>query len=243
MKGLILRFDAPLMSFGGVKVDQNNPTERFPGLSMMAGMFANAFGWTHKDTEKIQQLQGRLICASRWDIEPTLILDYQTVDLNQPKMKSPGWTTWGVPEHREGGPDAKFGTHQRYRFYLANGVLILVIALPDESFPDILAVEKALDRPARPLFIGRKTCLPSSPILVGRIEGENVLDMLQQIPRACRQASSNKEIMPACWPADLGNKRAGHAREVFDLRDWKSQLHRGSRSIAEGLIEEASQCS
>jgi CRISPR-associated Cas5-like protein len=34
---LLLRFDAPLMSFGGVMVDQHGPTDRFPGLAMLTG--------------------------------------------------------------------------------------------------------------------------------------------------------------------------------------------------------------
>jgi CRISPR-associated Cas5-like protein len=34
MDFLLLRFDAPLMSFGGVMVDQYGPTDRFPGQSM-----------------------------------------------------------------------------------------------------------------------------------------------------------------------------------------------------------------
>ena len=239
MEGLILRFDAPLMSFGGVKVDQHNVTDRFPGLSMIAGLIANALGWVHADMEKIQQLQGRLLLASRWDFDPVPIVDYQTVDLGQAKMREPGWTTRGIPEHRDGGPAAKFGTHQRYRHYLSNGVLTSVIAFRDDEPPDIFAIEKALAQPARPLFVGRKTCLPSSRILVGRISGENVLDMLVRIPRASRNGGADEGAMSARWPAGLTEERPEQVHQVFDIRDWSSQLHTGSRSVTEGLIKEA----
>lgn len=242
MEGLILRFDAPLMSFGGVKIDQHNVTDRFPGLSMMAGLIANAMGWVHADMDKIQQLQDRLLLASRWDIEPKLMVDYQTVDLGQPKMKEKGWTTRGIPEHRDGGP-AKSGTHQRYRHYFANGLLSSVIALRDNALPDIDAVENALAQPARPLFIGRKTCLPSSRILAGRIFGENVLEMLQRIPRVRRSSTSAEGAMPARWPAGLTVERPEQVRQVFDMRDWRSQLHTGSRSVTEDLMKEATRCS
>ncbi|UCF90216.1 MAG: type I-E CRISPR-associated protein Cas5/CasD [Desulfobacterales bacterium] len=239
MEGLILRFDAPLMSFGGVKVDQHNVTDRFPGLSMIAGLIANALGWVHADIEKIQQLQDRLLLASRWDINPELIVDYQTVDLDQPKMREAGWTTRGTPEHRGGGDVAKFGTHLRYRHYLSNGVLTSVVALRDNEPPDIFAIEKALDQPTRPLFIGRKSCLPSSRILVGRISGENVLDMLERIPRANRTGRTDHGAMSARWPAGLREERPEQVRQVFDMRDWSSQLHTGSRSVTEGMIKEA----
>ena len=101
MDALILRLDAPLMSFGGVIVDHHNVTERFPGLSLFAGLLANALGWTHGDNEKTGALQERLIVASRWDIEPEAIVDYHTVDLGQPKMAEPGWTTRGTPEAKQ----------------------------------------------------------------------------------------------------------------------------------------------
>lgn len=240
MEGLILRFDAPLVSFGGVKVDQHNVTDRFPGLSLIAGLIANALGWVHSDMEKIQRIQDRLLLASRWDIVPVTIVDYQTVDLNQPKMRKAGWTTLGIPEHREGGPAAKFGTHQRYRHYLANGVLTSVVALLDNAQPDIYAVERALVQPARPLFIGRKTCLPSSRILIGRAAGANVLEMLEGVPQSNRKENADKAPMPARWPAGLTDNYVEQVRYVFDMRNWNSQLHMGSRSVAEGLIKEAS---
>jgi len=34
---ILLRFDAPLMSFGGVLVDEHGVTRQFPGASMLTG--------------------------------------------------------------------------------------------------------------------------------------------------------------------------------------------------------------
>ena len=42
MRALVLRFDAPLMSFGGVMVDQHGVIDRFPGTAMLTGLLANA---------------------------------------------------------------------------------------------------------------------------------------------------------------------------------------------------------
>ncbi|MBF0528783.1 MAG: type I-E CRISPR-associated protein Cas5/CasD [Deltaproteobacteria bacterium] len=240
MEGLILRFDAPLMSFGGVKVDQHNFTDRFPGLSLFAGLVANALGWTHNASKDIEQLQERLIVASRWDIEPELIIDYHTVDLGQIKMCEKGWTTRGEPEHREGGLAARMGTHQRYRHYWANGVLTSAITLTDDRDPDLNALEKALNRPARPLFIGRKTCLPSIPIFLQRSHGRNVISMLASIPRYVCQYRSASEVMSARWPAGIDQKQPGQIKPIYDLRDWRNQWHSGSRMVVEGIIRENS---
>jgi len=100
MNCLLLRFDAPLMSFGAVVVDQLNPTWRFPGTSMLAGLLGNAMGWDHRDTPMLQNLQQRLRFAARWDAEPEPLTDYQTVDLGQDFMVSTGWTTRGYREDR-----------------------------------------------------------------------------------------------------------------------------------------------
>lgn len=238
MEALLLRFDAPLMSFGAVRVDQHNVTERFPSVSLVAGLLGNALGWDHKDADALQALQARLVVASRWDIEPELLIDYDTADLGQPKMRFPGWTTRGAPEHREGGPDARFGTHRRLRHYWANGVLTLVMALPALGRPDLTGLEHALRSPARPLFIGRKTCLPSAPILLGRDTDENVLEILARVPRAQRPGRQSEGAMPARWPAELGAPHAAQISSVSQHRDWQKQWHAGTSLVAEGLIME-----
>ena len=244
MEALILRLDAPLMSFGGVIVDHHNVTERFPGLSLFAGLFANALGWTHHEDEKIGALQERLIVASRWDIDPQAVVDYHTVDLGQPKMREKGWTTRGEPEHRDGGLGAKFGTHIRYRHYWANGVLTAALALTDESAPDIGKLESVLKQPSRPLFLGRKTCLPNSPIFAGRLSGDDVLSILKSIPRVkCPMRPAKNSQMSARWPGEVGDNREDQIRVIYDQRDWKNQWHAGRRIVAEGLIEETPACS
>src|SRR5690606_15321069 len=140
MDVLILRFDAPLMSFGAVVVDQKNPTWRFPGAAMLTGLLANALGWDHRDTDRLQALQERLRFAARWDAEPELLSDYQTVDLGQPFMVDTGWTSRGKREDRKGG-SAATGTHQRWREHWANGVATIALALDGEGSPSLWNLE------------------------------------------------------------------------------------------------------
>ncbi|CAG0994860.1 CRISPR system Cascade subunit CasD [Myxococcaceae bacterium] len=261
---LLLRFDAPLMSFGGVMVDQHGPTERFPGLSLLAGLFGNALGYRHGDDDKLEALQARIEYAARWDVPPEPLLDYHTVDLGPPKdvnperwykMREPGWTTRGEPEHRAGGT-AAFGTHQRYRHYWANGVMTLAVGLmaqrdaiaPGDVIPtpglDDLAA--ALQAPARPLFLGRKTCLPSVPLLIRKVEAADVLAALRQEPRIerCQQGKKTDPLPPqegqrvqACWPARLGVGANAQEVPVYDRRDWRNQIHAGRRVRVQGWLE------
>lgn len=233
MDCLMLRFDAPLMSFGGVVVDQNHPVDRFPGLAMLTGLLGNALGWHHRDVARLQDLQARLRFAARWDYPPERVLDYQTVDLGQEHLTDTGWTTRGEREDRGSGA-ATSGTHIRLRYYWANGVLTLALTLAGEGSPAMSDVEQALNTPARPLFLGRKTCLPASPLLLGSRSAESLRLALAHEPLASRATAQTEFKLQACWPDDEGE---GESREVYDLRDWPNQMHLGSRRMTHGFLE------
>ncbi|TSE20597.1 CRISPR system Cascade subunit CasD [Tepidimonas alkaliphilus] len=236
MDVLLLRFDAPLMSFGAVVVDQRHPLWRFPGSAMLAGLIGNALGWDHRDTERLQTLQDRLRFAARWDAAPELLTDYQTVDLGQDFLMETGWTTRGRREDRKGGTAAT-GTHIRYRDHWANGVATVALALDGTGDPSLGNVEQALRYPARPLFIGRKPCLPAAPILVGRRQATGVKDALAREPLASIGPRRRPQRVEALWPLDEG---AGvQTEERYDQRDWANNIHRGSRRYAVGLLEVA----
>lgn len=238
MDCLLLRLDAPLMSFGSVVVDQINPVDRFPGRSLLTGLLGNALGLDHADVGILQSLQRRLRHASRWDLEPELLVDYQTVDLGQEFMQGTGWTTRGRREDRGHG-DATTATHQRWRHYWANGCATVALTIGDPG-PDCDAVsldmvEAALRRPARPLFIGRKTCIPAEPILLGRRQAPGLRQALLSEPLATRHLPATPLRVAACWPAD---EAPGVAMlPLDDLRDWGNNLHRGREAYATGFLE------
>lgn len=241
MKALILRFDAPMISFGSVIVDHHGFTDFFPGVSMLTGMIGNSLGWHHGDFKQLQTLQGRVDFAARWDVRPTKVIDYHTVDLGSSKMCKPGWTTRGETEHRAGGPSAKYGTHQRYRHYLVDGLMTVALGLAEEGYPDLDVIKKALERPARPLFLGRKTCLPARPLLdpINPIaEGQDLLSILGIVPVWNRdgvpERASGKTWV--CWTPSETEDGSRESRLVYDLRDWRNQLPAGSRWREEGMI-------
>ncbi len=231
----MLRLDAPLMSFGGVVVDQINPIERFPGRSLLAGLIGNALGWDHADTARLAGLQERLHHAARWDAEPERIVDYHTVDLGLPAMQDTGWTTRGRREDRGKG-DATSGTHQRFRHYWANGCATIALALAeDEAAPTLDNIEAALRAPARPLFIGRKTCIPAAPILLGRRTVLGLREALSAEPLAPIGMRRRPRRIEACWP--LAEGEGDQVIEFADLRDWRHNVHRGAQRYATGFLE------
>ena len=239
INALLLRFDAPLMAFGGVVIDNLGVTRRFPGRATLAGLFANALGYLHREADKLDTLQRRLRYAVRCDRPGREIVDYQTVDLNpetSPFMQE-GWTTRGAPEGRAGGKEAREGTHVRYRHYIADALYTIALTLkPPSPAPTLDEIEAALREPARPVFIGRKCCLPSAPLLLGRASADTLLRALEAEPRAKRAHPTGP--LSAWWPADEDTDRSG-ARliPITDDRDWMNQIHVGRRWMHEGSID------
>ena len=237
---LIMRLDAPLMSFGGAVVDNYGVTEEYPALSMITGLLANALGYHHGEIEKLERLQARIRVAARCDRPGERLLDYQTVDLGQDFMSDDlAWTTRCRVERRGGLFSG--GTHIRYRHYLADSVYTVALCLdpPDES-PTVGDLGGALKSPARPLFIGRKCCLPAAPVFVAITDASSPLTVLRSLPRIPdRTPDSSHSPLPAWWDEEDGGADGAASRLVIvtDERDWTNQVHTGRRFVRQGIID------
>jgi CRISPR system Cascade subunit CasD len=243
---LILRFDAPLMSFGAPIVDQHGEINPYPALSMMTGLLGNALGVDHSEFDRLERLQARLRYASRQDRRGRQIEDYQTVDLSKPYMDDDrAWTTRGELETRKGG-SASSGTHIRYRDYWADAVHTVAVALdpPDEA-PTLDALAAAVKDPARPLFLGRKPCLPAGSLFAGRLQTDSLPEALARAPLHDRHDDTDRH--PAWWPTHPDDPKPQDEnpdgpiiedmrRPITDRRDWENQIHTGERWLAEGTI-------
>lgn len=234
---LILRLDTPLMSFGGVVIDNFGETDDWPSASLLVGIIGNALGYRRTDKEDLQALQDRLVFACRADCEGERLRDFQAADLNN---NDKGWTTHGQPEGRAGGAKTYMGKHLRYRFYWTDRVITVALRLePAEGDPSLDQVAKALDYPARPLFIGRKPCLPTAPLLVGRGQGESALDAVSKTPVL---AVGNQTLAEHTAFAPVHDRPhpfvSDQNREVrvSGKRNWISDVHGGEQRWLEGRL-------
>ena len=232
---LILRLEAPLLAFGGVTIDQVGVTRDFPAASMLTGLLANALGYRRSDWESHQALQDRLVFAARHDRENpgSPLTDAQNAQLASTDR---GWTTWGTPEGRDG---ASYGApHRRRRDYHADACVTVSLRLePALREPDLAQLSASIDRPTRPLFIGRKTCLPSAPLRVSdAISAPSAYVALQQAPAS----SMTGGALRALWPLEEGPIDGDNVHRIIDLadlRNWSTGLHGGTRRVVEGEIE------
>lgn len=230
---LVLDLSAPLMAFGGVAVDQVGPVRDFPALSMVTGLFGNALGWHWSDRKAHQTLQDRIVMASAIVREGRRITDSQNAQLSKSDR---GWTTRGQAEERAGASFA--APHRRLRDYHADREVVIVVRLePALEDPDLATLQAALERPARPLFLGRKPCLPGRPILrPARIVADTAFAALQAVAEtgdpALPQLAADAR---AQWTPGQGP--AGNAMALADIRVWASGMHGGTRPVIEGRLD------
>ena len=249
MRHLILNLESPLMSFGGETIDNYGVIRSFPAASMLTGLLANALGWRRIERERHQRLQDRLVFAARIDREPhggVRLTDYQTVQMAdsvdlfaQNNQWVVGWTTRGTPDKRAGALGSKGSgpfTHQRWRDYFADMRVTVALRLePEDESPTLAELVDALQEPARPLFIGRKPCLPSAPLFADFVEAQTTLDALLKVPlqRAEPERDDRARLL---WSEGEGVDSVGIDRDFMltDERNWVSGLHGGGRRVYEG---------
>jgi CRISPR system Cascade subunit CasD len=234
MKLSILRFEGALMSFGGPVTSKDyRPTRSFPQLSMLTGLLANAFGYDQSEFDRHERLQEHISYAVREDVAGEQITDYQTVRLNpndRPQDPNPrrlemqrrGWTTWSaVDERNKDGTNANRITSERdYWASATYTIAVHVDSMPQEE------VMEALRRPARPLFIGRKCCLPSAPIARFVMDAPSPEAALRSEESFFEDTSPRARI----W------YESKEGKPITDRRDWRNQIHVGQRFIAEDRL-------
>ena len=237
---LILTLEAPLMAFGEEIVDARGVVRDFPGASNLTGLFANALGWTRGQKAAHQRLQDRLIYAVRLDRPGTRIRDFQTAKL---EANDRGWTTRGAFEGRAGGAATYEAPHIRQRDMVADAALTVAATLAaDEEPPTLDDLAAALEKPARPLFLGRKPCLPARPLLAHGLAGRFV-----EAPDAFAAAGQAPFNVDPCehdpllvGPESGGLPRKYERRPVADERNWSSGVHGGVRMFARGRMGDLS---
>ena len=229
---LILVLQAPLVSYGGEAVDRKRPTNLFPGKSMLTGLLGNALGYRRQDAVELDSLQRRIKYAAR--TEPLghvgTLRDFHTAQL---AANDVAWTTYGVPERRTGSTATYQAPEIREVDYLAESRSVVAIALDETTEgPTLTEAAAAVRNPARPLFIGRKCCLPERPIFEAIVDADHETEALYSV-----KAGYGVMEAQAQWdgPEQHSSIRKDHEVWVSDLKDWRNGVHVGRRMVNRGI--------
>jgi CRISPR system Cascade subunit CasD len=222
---IILRLEGPMQAWGCEAVDPRRPSGAFPRRSALAGLIGNALGWKHRDTDRLNRLQDALRFAAREDRAPERIWDYQTADLSQLS----GFGRWGPTSP---GGAFKDSTHLLRKEYLADAHFTVAIGL-DPAFGDVKLEElsAALSRPARPLFLGRKSCPPASPLVRDVVGASGPVDALARVPVDGGVVPGQKRI----W---FNEDHATHSTGDRTEESWQRRNYRTARfDTMERIVE------
>ncbi len=193
MAVLLLRFAAPLQSWGADSKFETRRTNREPTKSAVIGMLAAAVGLRRDQTEELGKLNN-LRFGVRVDKEGELLVDF----------------------HMAKNPEKKNADYVTYRHYLQDAVFLVGIECEDMKMLEEL--EHALRHPAFPLYLGRRSCPPTLPLLRGIRQG-NLLEVLQEEPVLCEE--SGPESLRIVMDAEAGEYGSAVLKDVpisFDPR-------------------------
>ena len=152
MSGLLLRLAGPLQSWGERSAfTAVRDTASFPTRSALIGLFAAAEGIRRgDDLARYSDLR----ITVRVDRSGVRLVDYHTVGGGLPKERTAATA---------GGSNKGAAVITR-RHYLADAVFVVAVSGPE---PDITRLARALRRPHWAPYLGRRSCLPDEPFLLG----------------------------------------------------------------------------
>ncbi|MGW0734440.1 type I-E CRISPR-associated protein Cas5/CasD [Streptomyces sp. NPDC002851] len=155
--GLLLRLAGPLQSWGERSHFNDRDTARFPTRSGVIGLLAAALG-RHRG-QPLDDL-ARLSLTVRTDRPGVLLRDLHTVGGGLP----PKATVTTAAGKKRSGDKATVLTH---RMYLADASFTVALTSAPEDTPVLDQLATALRSPQWPLFLGRRSCPPEGPLLLG----------------------------------------------------------------------------
>jgi CRISPR system Cascade subunit CasD len=244
---LILDLDAPLQAWGGEAFDSRRATRLFPGRSALAGLLANAMGWSYADDERTTGLQTHLRHAVVEIRRPEVVRDYATASVSPPAdpIDSPiarygqggraaGWTTHGQLVRRGGAKSTLEGRHLMDKLYLAGGRLLVAVTLTEGAPCTVAELAPALKTPARPLYLGRRSCPPAARILLGTVAADSPAAALRQAVSTWLPEHGQTALR--AW-ADTDHDLTGQDFTIYDMRLYGSGRFLGGRGMVEGLLQ------
>lgn len=182
--GLILRLAGPLQSWGERSHFNERDTAPFPTRSGVIGLLAAALG--RPRGQSIDDL-ARLSMTVRVDRPGVLLRDLHTVGGGLPAKAT---VTTAEGKKRSGDT----GTLLTHRTYLADAAFTIALTdTPPAGSDDVLPqCAHALRSPHWPLFLGRRSCPPEGPVLLG--ETDDTLHHLVHLPLTTYRRPGNSGI-------------------------------------------------
>lgn len=148
MSTLLLRISAPLQSWGSKSKFDIRDTDYYPTKSGIVGMIAAALGRSRTDSlEDLTQCN----YGVRIDYQGTMLSDFQVTEMSDYLGKG-------------------FNSNISHRNYLSDAIFLVGLEYRNERF--IKEIADALGHPKYPLFLGRRSCPPTLPLVLKVVDDD-----------------------------------------------------------------------
>ncbi len=204
LAGVALRLHGPIQAWGGPCIGDNRPTLPFPTRSGVLGLVAACMGVLRSDNDRLLSIAEGTSVHVRVDAPGTPLVDDQTIQDN------PNASTTRQ-------------TIQSKRTYLCDASFAAVVV--PGLHVSVAEIAQALRFPVFAPFLGRRTCVPSTPLLIAdEVTGVDPIALFDKVERG-----------PVELLAQL-RERAGHAEHAsgrripedfyLDVSDYPGALRR-----------------
>lgn len=214
---LFLRLEAPLQSWGERGRWSVRDTSSEPTKSGVVGLLACALGW--RDDEPIRNLSQALLIGVRHDHlgAVTQLVDYHTVGggYSVPQLL----TAEGKPKLSNKRPH----NEQTWRTYLCDTSFLIALQAKNDDFGLISALAAAVQSPVWPIYLGRKSCVPTVPVFAGIGDYVSLQSALESVAfttsRPLRQDMVSLRAVLECDPQQPGS--AMRRDHLVSRRHWR----------------------
>jgi CRISPR system Cascade subunit CasD len=181
LEGVALRLHGPLQAWGGPVVGDDRPTLPFPTRSGVLGLVAACLGIARRDLPRLTDLARGTRVHVRVDSPGTPVVDDQTIQDNP-----------NASQTRQ--------TIQSKRSYLCDASFVAVVVPGDAGL--LASIRGALKNPVFAPFLGRRTCVPSLPLLAAEEStGNDPLELFaglaQEPAELIRQLAKSQRLSEA----------------------------------------------
>ncbi|EGW52931.1 type I-E CRISPR-associated protein Cas5/CasD [Candidatus Endoriftia persephonae] len=160
---LLFRLYGPMAAWGDTAVGEFRPSHGHPTRTGVLGLVAAALGITRDNEAQLLALDRGCRIAVRLDAPGELLRDYHTTQVPPQQRKGRHYT------RRDELNADKLHTILSQRDYRTDTAASIALSLGTDAKISLDRIKHALQRPALPLYLGRKSCplaLPLAPEII-----------------------------------------------------------------------------
>lgn len=160
---LLFHLYGPMAAWGDTAVGEFRPSHDHPTRSAVLGLVAAALGIRRHEEDRLQALERSCLVAVRLDAPGEVLRDYHTTQVPPEQRKVRHYT------RRDELNARKLHTILSQRDYRTDAAVTIALSATDDPLIHLEQMADALQHPALPLYLGRKSCplaLPLEPRLI-----------------------------------------------------------------------------